>query len=193
MSIKLMSRVWELDLSNAESYVLLALADHANDDGYCYPSIARVVWKTGYSRRNVQRIIRKLEGEGVVEIAEETYRPGTPRTYFLNLDNAPSKPAFSASGKRGDKMAPVEEKGVPSATGRGDNSDKRGDKSNATGDTAMAPEPSLEPSFESSINHQQRDGNFRLQNQNGKGQHVILSDGTECVLLADGRLEEVSA
>ncbi|WP_373885605.1 helix-turn-helix domain-containing protein [Snodgrassella alvi] len=33
-----MAKAWELDLSQGEKLVLLALCDHANDDGICYPS-----------------------------------------------------------------------------------------------------------------------------------------------------------
>ena len=33
MSIKLMTRVWDLNLPSAEKFVVLALADHAHDDG----------------------------------------------------------------------------------------------------------------------------------------------------------------
>ena len=36
MSIKIMSQVWELDLPHNAQSIFLALADHADDDGYCY-------------------------------------------------------------------------------------------------------------------------------------------------------------
>ncbi|HRO13303.1 helix-turn-helix domain-containing protein [Amaricoccus sp.] len=43
MSIKLMSAVWErLELDPYERLVSLSLADHADDDGLCYPSVARL-------------------------------------------------------------------------------------------------------------------------------------------------------
>ena len=41
MSVKIMSQVWELDIDHSEMIVLLAMADHADDDGQnCYPSNA---------------------------------------------------------------------------------------------------------------------------------------------------------
>ena len=48
MSIKLMSLVWELSQVNSEinrddKFLLLALADHANDDGECYPSLSKIL------------------------------------------------------------------------------------------------------------------------------------------------------
>ena len=33
MSVKIMSQVWELDIDHSEMIVLLAMADHADDDG----------------------------------------------------------------------------------------------------------------------------------------------------------------
>ncbi|MBK6707558.1 MAG: helix-turn-helix domain-containing protein [Sphingomonadales bacterium] len=40
MSIQIMTVVWELDLPDSEKLALLALADNANDEGYCWPSMA---------------------------------------------------------------------------------------------------------------------------------------------------------
>jgi len=68
MSIKLMSAVWERsDISSTQKLVLLALADWANDDGLCWPSIDRLAQKTGMAGRSVQRIIRDLEQVGLVK------------------------------------------------------------------------------------------------------------------------------
>jgi hypothetical protein len=68
MSIKLMSAVWERsDISSTQKLVLLALADWANDDGLCWPSIDRLAQKTGMAGRSVQRIIRDLEQIGLVK------------------------------------------------------------------------------------------------------------------------------
>lgn len=42
MSIKIMSSIWESGPSDmGERFVLLAIADHANDDGLAYPSASR--------------------------------------------------------------------------------------------------------------------------------------------------------
>lgn len=68
MSIKLMSAVWERsDISSTQKLVLLALADWANDEGLCWPSIDRLAQKTGMAGRSVQRIIRDLEQIGLVK------------------------------------------------------------------------------------------------------------------------------
>ena len=62
-----MGGVWELDLDHRQKFVLLALADHADHNGGSVrPSVALIAWKTGYSKRQVQRIIRDLEEAGIL-------------------------------------------------------------------------------------------------------------------------------
>lgn len=68
MSIKLMTAVWDReDLSSTQKLVLLSLADWANDDGLCWPSINRLAIKTSMAGRSVQRIIRDLESMGFIK------------------------------------------------------------------------------------------------------------------------------
>src|SRR5260370_40214117 len=70
MSIRLMSQVWEDTRigSQAELLVLLALADHARDDGRCWPSMRSIAGKARIEERSAQRIIRRLIEKGVVEL-----------------------------------------------------------------------------------------------------------------------------
>lgn len=65
-----MSHVWEDSgiESRAELLVLLALADHAKDDGVCWPSIDSIAKKSRVSQRGVQEIIKKLEGAGRLKV-----------------------------------------------------------------------------------------------------------------------------
>jgi hypothetical protein len=69
MSIKIMSIVWDRGPENqAERFVLLALADYANDDGECWPSIEGVARKTCLTDRGVRKIMRRLEDTGWLSI-----------------------------------------------------------------------------------------------------------------------------
>jgi len=62
-----MKAVWDRqDLSSTQKLVLLSLADWANDEGLCWPSIDRLAIKTSMAGRSVQRIIRDLESMGFV-------------------------------------------------------------------------------------------------------------------------------
>jgi len=48
-------------MAPTDKLVLLALADCANDEGHCWPSIATIARKSGVSERSVQRAIRHAE------------------------------------------------------------------------------------------------------------------------------------
>ncbi len=101
MSIKLMSEVWTRELPHPEQSVLLALADHADDEGgSVFPSLALVAWKTGYSTRQVRRIVRTLEDRGaLVLVAEATrYRPNE---YRIVMEAVPAKTPFRADNLSG--------------------------------------------------------------------------------------------
>jgi len=71
MSIHVMSMVWKRSRQKGgELLVLLALADYANDDGYCWPSIKTLSERSRLLDRSVRRILRKLEKDG--EIVTQT-------------------------------------------------------------------------------------------------------------------------
>jgi len=65
MSVKLMSRIWDEGPSTqAERFVLLAIADNASDSGLAYPSVASLARKTCMTERGIQKILRRLEAGG---------------------------------------------------------------------------------------------------------------------------------
>lgn len=70
MSIRLMTAAWQTDLPALEKLILLALADHANEDGEAWPSIATLSRRTGLAERTVQRNLRELELKGYLSISE---------------------------------------------------------------------------------------------------------------------------
>jgi hypothetical protein len=83
MSIKLMTAVWDReDLSSTQKLVLLSLADWANDEGLCWPSIERLAIKTSMAGRSVQRIIRDLESMGFVRRDEVL---GKGNRYWISI------------------------------------------------------------------------------------------------------------
>lgn len=82
MSIRIMTQVWERPLrSTAHKLVLLALADHADDDGNCWPSLHRIAAKSGLTVRTVQRHLRDLEGDGHLSI---TALKGRTNRYLIH-------------------------------------------------------------------------------------------------------------
>jgi DNA-binding transcriptional ArsR family regulator len=86
MSVAAMSWAFGLKLRSTEKLVLLALADHANDAGSCWPSNARIMEMTGLSDGAVRGALRALKAAGVVR-AEA--RRGTSNVYALMQDQAP--------------------------------------------------------------------------------------------------------
>lgn len=83
MSIRIMSAVWERDdLTSTQKLVLLALADWANDEGLCWPSIEQLIKKSSLKRRAVQITIRSLEESGFVHREENV---GKGNRYWINI------------------------------------------------------------------------------------------------------------
>lgn len=77
MSGKLSGQVWDLDLPHAEAWVLMCLADHADHDGKnVRPRLDLIAWKTGYSKRQVQRIMKRLETQYKALIREGFWARG---------------------------------------------------------------------------------------------------------------------
>jgi hypothetical protein len=140
MSIRLMTGVWDLDLEFNKAWVLMALADSAHDDGTrCFPGVERIAYKTGYSKRQVRRVLQGLRDDGLIEpVAFLGGGRGRATEYELHLE-------------KGDKKAPfVKEDISERVTPRDVNPDATGQKDAI----AVAPQPSvtiIEPSEEPSV------------------------------------------
>jgi hypothetical protein len=65
MSIELTTAVWKHSKQKSGGLlVLLAIADYANKEGIAWPAVSTLAKKTRMSPRNVQRWLRKIEGDG---------------------------------------------------------------------------------------------------------------------------------
>jgi len=64
VSVRVMSIVWEIALPDSEKIVLLALADCANDEGDCWPSMATLARKCSKTDRTIQSAIKALVAAG---------------------------------------------------------------------------------------------------------------------------------
>lgn len=90
MSIRIMSKVWELyPGGGTELLSLLALADWSDDDGRCFPSMAAIARKTRLQPRQAQRLIHKLIGDGYVRVTGNEFggAPGMTRQYQIVIDH----------------------------------------------------------------------------------------------------------
>lgn len=90
MSVKMMGAVWELELTAPKLLVLLALADHADHNGEnIFPRVRMIAWKTGYSDRQVQRIIAGLVNDGILQTVAA--KPGKTKVYRIDLSRGVKK------------------------------------------------------------------------------------------------------
>jgi hypothetical protein len=81
VSVRIMTAVWTVNLPDSEKIVLLALADCANDEGLCWPSMATLALKCSKSDRTVQAAIKSLVASGHMSRAEV---PGRGCRYIIH-------------------------------------------------------------------------------------------------------------
>lgn len=74
--------VFSSELGSAEKLVLLAILDHAGDDGSAWPSVGRLARHTSLGRRTVLRTLAKLEAEGRLSVKRQGL--GKSNTYTVN-------------------------------------------------------------------------------------------------------------
>jgi len=77
MSIKVMSWVWEQDLPPLDKIVLMAIADHADDDGYAWPGMKRIAEKCSMEKRTVQRHVEKLQEQQLLKVESRQRNDGS--------------------------------------------------------------------------------------------------------------------
>jgi hypothetical protein len=130
VSLKVMTQVWErTDLSQSQTLVALALADHADDEGECWPSLDRVAEKSRLKKRQTQRVIQQLEQIGILQVERAVGRRNTNCYRFTFHDEQKGVTATpfvdAAKGVMGDaekvspgteKVSPVTQKGVTAMT-----------------------------------------------------------------------------
>jgi DNA-binding transcriptional regulator YhcF (GntR family) len=132
MSIKVMAWLWDnATVEGTALLMLLAIADHANDEGQCFPSVATLARKVRVSERQAQRLILQLEQAGAIDIDRGVGRNHTSH-YTI--------------------------KGVASVTFTAEREQVKGDiqrekvtSSAVKGDIAMSPEPLKEPSLTTTL------------------------------------------
>ncbi len=159
MSVLQQAMVWRLELPHNKAWLLMALADHAHDDGTrCYPGVGKLAWKTGYGARQVRRILHDLRGDGIIEaVAFAKGGRGLATEYTLYLGRGTMKPLYEADSgdHQKDDILTLALGGNPDILGakgdiRGQNPDTTGQKD----DTAIAAQPSVtinKPSKEPSV------------------------------------------
>ena len=90
MGVSMSTAVWKhAPYSGGELLVLLAMADFADDEGLCWPSIPVIAQKARLEERHVYNVLRKLKADGTV-----SSKPGGGRGkrsyYWINPEAFPA-------------------------------------------------------------------------------------------------------
>jgi hypothetical protein len=113
-----MSAVFESKtLGPTERLIMLALADHCDDAGRCYPSNARLCERTGLSERAVRTNIRALEEAGYLVVQLGVGQGGANVYHVRPAGGQEMPPAGNAPGRKcregGQEMPPDGAAGAP--------------------------------------------------------------------------------
>ena len=85
MSIRMMTAVWDsTPYEGGELLVLLALADWADDQGRCWPSVPSIAQKARMKERQVYNILRKLRDDAIIHCKPGGGR-GRSTTYLIDI------------------------------------------------------------------------------------------------------------
>lgn len=88
MSLAALSWAWDAELPCARKMVLLALADHADQDNDCFPSQKRLATFCSLARPTINRLLGELERDGWIIIVPRQHASGADRSFVYHL-NAP--------------------------------------------------------------------------------------------------------
>ena len=100
-----MTWAWTVPLSPSPKFVLMALADDADDSGFCFPSHRRIALKCTITERSVRRMIRLLAERRYLVVHQRfNNRARTSNGYQLAVDlprtNCPGEPNIARWGDR---------------------------------------------------------------------------------------------
>ena len=87
-----LQKVWASDgKRGAPKFVMVAIAEHADEEGKCFPSLALISSKTGYSVRHCQRLIDELVRDGEMEVESGGGRKSNLYRFPKYTDNGTSQ------------------------------------------------------------------------------------------------------
>lgn len=208
MSNSIIQRAYESTVTSpTDMSVLFALADQANDDGVCWPSVGSISSRTRLNERTVQKALRRLAADHHISVTGNVYGGYKGHTPTYLVHPIQTKGSTGASGSPGEPSTPGESgsgrttftTGVNVETRRGE----RGDAMGRTTFTQTLIEPSMNPkgtlSADASARNRASQGTpvlldvdpLQKKRKGGAGSLAVEWDGTEFrvpeVLLAQWR------
>ncbi|MDR2055429.1 MAG: helix-turn-helix domain-containing protein [Desulfovibrio sp.] len=118
MSVDATRWAWtQKNVTPTQKFVLLALADRADEQNRCWPSISRIESDTGFDRKAIHRALKSLEESGLIIACKET---GKPNVYTLvgveNRENT-SAPLGTSSQRGTTQKGTSAQRGTSAETG----------------------------------------------------------------------------
>lgn len=143
-----MNRVWATqELKGGHLLLMLALADHANDAGECWPSEPHLAEKARIEERHVRRVIVSLADDGYITVIS----PGKGRGKNAHYQLFPPEKADILSKRKADILSESQKKADILSKKRGHSQKKKADISDTKADISneipshAGSEPSIEP------------------------------------------------
>jgi hypothetical protein len=96
---------WVLDHSPYEGKARLihvVLADHANDEGICWPSQTTIARRAGCSVEHVRVTVKAMTEDGFIKIVEQSTREGDTHRYKLMVPKSLGVPKSTGEGPQVD-------------------------------------------------------------------------------------------
>lgn len=114
MSVHISSAVWKSDLPNSgQKLVLLALADVANHEGGCWPSVGTLGRMTSLSDSAVRVHLKALQDAGIVTVKRREAEGGRQTSNFFQIHPEALPPESGGGGSR-IRRGEAPESGAPS-------------------------------------------------------------------------------
>jgi len=85
MSIKALNWAFSVNMKSGPKFVLVALANYADEEMSCYPSYDQLSEMTGIAPRTIGAHLTKMEEEGIISRTRKRYKDGNYGGYRFTL------------------------------------------------------------------------------------------------------------
>lgn len=107
MSLSTTVAAWAVNLSAMDKLVLLSLADHADSEGRCWPSVTRLSNRCGMHRASVMRSLAALKAAGHITVEAGSGRLNHYRVHPLQPESGSPQQPVADSDQSPEATTPV--------------------------------------------------------------------------------------